>query len=444
MSRRELTRVEVMARVKAGTLSLGTAAGMLGVSYRQAKRLWRRYRQAGAKGLQHRAVGKPSNRGTAARVRQRALGLIRAEVQRRGGRAVWADAGGRALGERGWPDRFITKRCVGGCWRRGCGVARGSGSPYRQRRERRAHAGELVQLDGSFHAWFEQRAPTQPCLITLVDDATSQSFGTIQRRRKRSGPPWSVAAVDRNVRRFRRRCIPTGKTSMCAWPTSWSGPQGLVPRTQFGRMCEALGIRDYRGEFAASEGPDRTEPRHASGSAGEEAAAAGQGRSDEAANAFLDPDVLAGAQRAFHAAGGGARRRAPPLPDAAPARSDLSPRRNAHGGRRLDRPVSQPVLQLERQSGHAPARSTVTVCEWRDGRLTIEYRGRAMNWHEWIGDVSPRRRRRPSPPSAPRRRADAHSARTILGERPEGDEGNPTLSRSGERWIDNEGTFLSS
>ena len=43
MSRRELTRVEVMARVKAGTLSLGTAAGMLGVSYRQTKRLWRRY-----------------------------------------------------------------------------------------------------------------------------------------------------------------------------------------------------------------------------------------------------------------------------------------------------------------------------------------------------------------------------------------------------------------
>lgn len=77
MSRRELTRVEVMARVQAGTLSLGTAAGMLDLSYRQVKRLWRRYRALGAKGLQHRAVGQRSNRGTPPAEQQRALGLIR-------------------------------------------------------------------------------------------------------------------------------------------------------------------------------------------------------------------------------------------------------------------------------------------------------------------------------------------------------------------------------
>ena len=49
MSARELTRVEVLSRVKAGTLSLGSAATMLAVSYRQAKRLVRRYRTEGAK-----------------------------------------------------------------------------------------------------------------------------------------------------------------------------------------------------------------------------------------------------------------------------------------------------------------------------------------------------------------------------------------------------------
>jgi len=54
MSTRELRRAEVLARVKSETLRLVDAAKMLEVSYRQAKRLWQRYREEGAKGLQHR------------------------------------------------------------------------------------------------------------------------------------------------------------------------------------------------------------------------------------------------------------------------------------------------------------------------------------------------------------------------------------------------------
>ena len=61
MSGRELTRVEVLSRVKAGTLSLGSAAMLLAVSDRQAKRLARRYWAEGAKGLKHRSAGGPSN-----------------------------------------------------------------------------------------------------------------------------------------------------------------------------------------------------------------------------------------------------------------------------------------------------------------------------------------------------------------------------------------------
>ncbi len=63
MSARELSRVEVMGRVKAGTLSVQSASTLLGVSYRQAKRLVRRYRAEGAKGLQHRHAGRASNHG---------------------------------------------------------------------------------------------------------------------------------------------------------------------------------------------------------------------------------------------------------------------------------------------------------------------------------------------------------------------------------------------
>ena len=62
MSTRELGRVEVMGRVKAGGLRLVEAAELLELSYRQAKRVWARYRGGGAKALQHGNCGRRSNR----------------------------------------------------------------------------------------------------------------------------------------------------------------------------------------------------------------------------------------------------------------------------------------------------------------------------------------------------------------------------------------------
>ena len=77
MSARELSRVEVLSRVKARTLSLRSAATLLAVSYRQAKRLAQRYRADGAKGLKHRSAGRPSNHARPTAERERALTLVR-------------------------------------------------------------------------------------------------------------------------------------------------------------------------------------------------------------------------------------------------------------------------------------------------------------------------------------------------------------------------------
>src|SRR6184192_1457222 len=57
LSSKELSRVEVMGRVKAGSLRLQEAAELLGLSYRQAKQVWARYRGGGAKALQHGNCG---------------------------------------------------------------------------------------------------------------------------------------------------------------------------------------------------------------------------------------------------------------------------------------------------------------------------------------------------------------------------------------------------
>ena len=221
MSRRELTRVEVFARVKAGTLSLGTAAGMLGVSYRQTKRLWRRYRDAGAKGLQHRGVGKRSNRGTPSRVQHRVLALIRQKysgvIGERFGPTLAAE---HLANEDGVTVHHETLRrwmLAAGLWSR----AR-KRLPYRQRRARRAHAGELVQLDGSFHAWFERRNPTQRCLITLVDDATSASLGRFSDQET----IWAAVAVLRawlETHGIPQALYTDWKTSMCGPPLRPNG-----------------------------------------------------------------------------------------------------------------------------------------------------------------------------------------------------------------------------
>jgi len=411
MSRRELTRVEVLARVKAGTLTLRTAAEMLGVSYRQAKRLWRRYREGGAKALQHRAVGRPSNRGTAARVRQRALTLIREKysgaIGERFGPTLAAE---HLASEDGLTIHHETLRrwmLAAGLWSR----AR-KRLPYRQRRARRAHAGELVQLDGSFHAWFEQRASTQPCLITLVDDATSQSLG-------RFSPQETIwAAVD-----VLRTWIETYGIPQALY-TDWKNvyvrvanaaerAEGRAPRTQFGRMCDALGIHIIAANSPQAKG--RIERNHGTHQDRLVKKLRRLGTCDlEAANAFLTQTYWPEHNARFS------------RPAAAP--DDMH--RRAPTARQLDhifhledtRAVGDDwivryhnrSLQLERQSGHAPARSTVTVCEWRDGRLAIEYRGRAVKWHEWT-DAPP-----PIPPPSSVR-PPAGSAPGPLSRRPSDD-----------------------
>src|SRR5438876_7745543 len=77
MSARELGRVEVLGRVKAGTQSVKSAAVLRHVGYRQAKRLLRRYRAEGAKGLVHGRVGHRSPRGRPVAERDRVLALVR-------------------------------------------------------------------------------------------------------------------------------------------------------------------------------------------------------------------------------------------------------------------------------------------------------------------------------------------------------------------------------
>jgi hypothetical protein len=102
MSSGELERVEVMGRVGSGDLKLSDAAVMLKLSYRQAKRLWRRYRQVGSKGLKHGNAGRPSNRSKPMKFRRRVLSFDQKEIFGFGRGEIRPDLSGRALGRRRW------------------------------------------------------------------------------------------------------------------------------------------------------------------------------------------------------------------------------------------------------------------------------------------------------------------------------------------------------
>ena len=158
MSKRELSRVEVLARVRSGQLRVVDAAALMGVSYRQAKRLWKRYRKEGAAGLKHRSAGRASNRAYAESFRCRVLGLVREKyggaVGERFGPTLAAEHLRSEDGEEVKAETLRRWMLEEGLWSRERRRRR-----HRRRRERKEHFGELVQMDGSFHDWLEGRHP---------------------------------------------------------------------------------------------------------------------------------------------------------------------------------------------------------------------------------------------------------------------------------------------
>ena len=240
MSSRELERVEVMGRVASGTLKLVHAAEMLELSYRQTKRLWRRYGKKGPEGLKHGHAGQASNRGKPKKLRRRVLQLIQKKYSGTEAARFGPTLAAEHLAEE---DGIVVDHETLRRWM----LAEGLWSRQRkrkkhcQRRERKAHFGELVQLDGSFHDWLEGRGP-RGCLMNMVDDATG---GTVARLGKEEtiwaavgvlrawigqyGVPRALYTDWKNV--YKRKATPAEQL------------RGQVPLTQFGRMCQKLGIK---------------------------------------------------------------------------------------------------------------------------------------------------------------------------------------------------------
>lgn len=227
MSVAERKRLEVFGRVRDGDLSVAAAAAVLGISERQAWRVKARYVREGDGGLVHRLRGKASNRKTDGAVRSAVLKLYRQKyagwgptlaceyLAKEDGREVSHDTLLRWLREEGLFER------------------RRKRGKHRARRPRRERRGELLQMDGSWHDWFEGRGPWC-CLMVLVDDATGTTYARFYERETLEA---AFDAFGRYARAYGLpRALYVDKAGIYR-----PGPEDDAP-TQFGRAMGQLGV----------------------------------------------------------------------------------------------------------------------------------------------------------------------------------------------------------
>jgi hypothetical protein len=275
MSSRELERVEVMGRVANKSLKLVHAAEILRLSDRQVKRLWKVYRHVAAAGLKHGHAGKPSNRAKPEKFRPKVLRLVAKKYsgseEERFGPTLAAE---RWAEEDGLPIDAETLRrwmLAEDLWTR-----QRKRKAFGERRERKRHFGELVQLDGSFHDWLEERGP-KGCLMDMVDDATSTVLGRLGVQET----IWAAVGVLRAwiVQYGVPQALYTDWKNVYKRPASEAERlRGEAPLTQFGRMCQRLGIEIIAASSPQAKGAGGKKPRDSSGSLGEEVTAKRTGK----------------------------------------------------------------------------------------------------------------------------------------------------------------------
>ena len=233
MSLQELDRAELMRRIHERRLTQRKAAEALGLTERQVQRLYRAYRTCGPASLVSARRGRPSNRRLPQQLQARIIELVRSLYPDFGptlAQEKLAELHGLSLSVETLRNWMI----VDGLW-----------TPRRQRdrrvqqpRRRWECLGELVQIDGSDHEWFEQRA--ERCvLLVFIDDATgwlmelqfcrSEStfdyFACVRRYLLRHGKPVAFYSDKAGIFRVNAK-----------------QPQGGDGLTQFGRAMTELNI----------------------------------------------------------------------------------------------------------------------------------------------------------------------------------------------------------
>jgi len=232
MSARELNRIEILAQADDGRLTVENAANMLNLSRRQVFRLLKRYRLDGASAIRHKARGRRPNNHIHDSKRDYALSLIKEN---------YADFGPSLAAEmleqnHGFKLSRETLRkwmVADGIW-----LSRKQRRTFHQPRLRRECYGELIQIDGSDHRWFEERSP--PCtLLVFIDDATST---LMELRFVKSESTFSYFEALEGYLLRHGRPVAFYSDKHTVFRVAQQGAKSGHGMTQFGRALNALNI----------------------------------------------------------------------------------------------------------------------------------------------------------------------------------------------------------
>lgn len=248
MSQKELKRLHVIHRVLEGSLTQARAAEIISLSERQIRRIVKCIRAEGDKGIQHRSRGKESNRKAPRKLVESVTRLYREKYQ--------------GFGPTLTAEKLLELEGIGisketvrrwlmqsGQWQKGRKVR-----TYRQWRERKSCFGEMLQMDGSHHDWFEGRR-AKCVLMAYIDDATNKVYGRFYEYEG------TIPAMDSFKRYIRKYGIPmsvymdkhtTYKSP--AEPTLEEEINGTEPLSEFGRALRELEVEIIHAHSPQAKG----------------------------------------------------------------------------------------------------------------------------------------------------------------------------------------------
>lgn len=236
-SQRELKRLHVVQKVIEGALKQTEAAELLSLSIRQTARIIIRVKEEGHRGVVHRSRGRESNRKLPRKVKDQVLGLYSKHYEGFGptlAQEKLLERDGISISD----ETLRLWLIEAGLWKK-----KRKGRQHRQWRPRKDRYGQMIQVDGSHHNWFEGRGPA--CVFMgYIDDATGKVYGRFYEYEG------TLPAMDSFRRYIRKHGIPmslymdkhttykaTGK------PTIEDELNGTEPMSEFGRALKELGVQ---------------------------------------------------------------------------------------------------------------------------------------------------------------------------------------------------------
>lgn len=239
MSQKEIKRLQIIQKALAKEINQQEASAILRISDRQVRRVVKRVREEGAKGIAHQLRGREGNRRIDQKIRSQVIGIYRKAYE--------------GFGPRLASEKLLEREKVRineetlrlwlieeGLWKK----RKGQKEKKRSWRARKNHYGSMVQMDGSHHDWLEGRGP-KLVLMGYIDDATGRVYGkfydyegtqpafdSLKGYVKKHGLPRSIYLDKHSTYKVNKK-----QQRYKAWP--FRDEEGL---TQFARGCQQLGI----------------------------------------------------------------------------------------------------------------------------------------------------------------------------------------------------------